>query len=181
MSGKSIDFELDGDSVGSATTNASGVATLTGVSLAGIDAGTYPGAVEASFTTDSTHTGSSGSATLTVNKANTSTVVSCGAGPFTYSGSAQTPCSANVTGPGGLNEALTVDYSDNTNAGTATASASYAETANYNASSDSETFEIGKADPSVSITWADATYDGRSASGVGVGEWGRVAGAGGSG
>ena len=78
-----------------------------------------------------------------------------------------------MTGPGGLDDALTVEYSDNTDAGTATASASYAETANYNASSDSETFEIDKADPIVSISWADTTYDGdphpASASVSGVG------------
>ena len=42
----------------------------------------------------------------------------------TYNGSAQTPCSANVTGAGGLSQSLTVTYSANTNAGTATASAS---------------------------------------------------------
>jgi len=173
VSGKSISFTLDGDSVGSATTNASGVATLTGVSLAGIDAGTYTDAVGASFTTDSTHTGSSDSANLTVNRANTTTTVTCGAGPFTYSGVAQTPCSAQVTGPGGLDEPVSVDYSDNEDAGTASASATYAQTANYNSSSDSKTFVIGKADPTVSITWADATYDGNahgasvSVSGVG--------------
>jgi hypothetical protein len=50
-----------------------------------------------------------------------------------------------VTGAGGLNETLTVSYADNVNAGTATASASYAEGANYLASSDSKNFTIGKA------------------------------------
>jgi hypothetical protein len=173
VSGKSVSFTLDGTSVGSATTNASGVATLSGVSLAGIDAGTYPGAVAASFTADATHTGSSGSASLTVDKAATTTSVTCSAGPFTFDGSAQTPCSASVTGPAGLDEALTVDYSDNTDAGTATASASYAGAANYEPSSDSETFEIGKADASVSIAWADVDFDGSahpaSASVSGVG------------
>ena len=117
------------------------------------DAGTAT--ASASYAETANYNASSDSETFEIGKADTSTAVTCDAGPFTYSGVAQTPCSANVTGPGGLDDALTVDYSDNTDAGTATASASYAETANYNASSDSETFEIGKADASVSITWAD--------------------------
>jgi YVTN family beta-propeller protein len=49
IAGESIDFTLNGNAVGSATTNASGVATLSGVSLAGINAGSYPTAVGASF------------------------------------------------------------------------------------------------------------------------------------
>jgi hypothetical protein len=47
-----------------------------------------------------------------------------------------------VTGPAGLNESLTVSYSNNVNVGTATASASYAGSANYLPSNDSETFQI---------------------------------------
>ena len=66
--GKTISFSLNGNSVGSAVTNASGVATLNNASLSGINAGPYPGGVSASFTTDATHTGSSDTADLTVNK-----------------------------------------------------------------------------------------------------------------
>jgi hypothetical protein len=61
--------------------------------------------------------------TSRINQAATTTVT-CGVGPFTYPGSAITPCSASVTGPGGLNQSLTVSYQNNTNAGTATADAS---------------------------------------------------------
>src|SRR5206468_10245425 len=68
---KSISFTLNGTSVGSASTNGSGVATLSGVSLSGINAGTYnPGVnsgISASFVGDSSYTASSGSNTLTVN------------------------------------------------------------------------------------------------------------------
>ena len=71
--------------------------------------------------------------------------MTCPAGPYTYSGTAQEPCSAPVTGVGGLSQSLTVTYTDNTDAGTATAAASYAGDANHLGSSDSETFEIGKA------------------------------------
>jgi hypothetical protein len=56
------------------------------------------------------------------------TTVTCGAGPFTYTGSAITPCSASVTGLGGFNQSLTVSYHNNSNAGTATANASHSPT-----------------------------------------------------
>ncbi len=46
---QSITFTLNGTQVGSASTNASGTATLPGVSLAGFTPGTYPGAVRADF------------------------------------------------------------------------------------------------------------------------------------
>ena len=70
VSGKTIAFTLNGSSVGTATTNGSGVATLAGVSLAGINAGSYPAGVGASFAGDATYGASSGSGSLTVAKAN---------------------------------------------------------------------------------------------------------------
>ena len=70
----------------------------------------------------------------------------------TYTGSAQEPCSANVTGAGGLDESVLVTYSDNTNAGTATASASYGGDANHKPSGDSKTFAIEKADSTTTVT-----------------------------
>jgi CSLREA domain-containing protein len=69
LSGKSVAFTLKGNSVGSATTNASGVATLTGVSLSGINAGTYVNVVGAAFVGDASFKGSSGVGSLTVSKA----------------------------------------------------------------------------------------------------------------
>ncbi len=68
--GKSISFTHNGSAVGSATTNSSGVATLTNVSLSGINAGSYSGAIGASFAGDSGYTSSSGTGTLSVSKAN---------------------------------------------------------------------------------------------------------------
>jgi hypothetical protein len=44
-----VTFSLNGLLVGSATTNAEGIATRTGVSLAGIESGTHAGVIEASF------------------------------------------------------------------------------------------------------------------------------------
>lgn len=172
LGGKLISFTINGSAAGTATTDASGVATLSGASLAGINAGT--GAVGASFAGDSGFLGSSGSGSLTVAKASSTTVVSCPAS-VTYDGSAKTPCSANATGAGGLNQALTVTYSDNTAAGTATASASYGGDGNHDGSSDSKTFTIAKAPSTTTVNCAaTVTYDGSaktpcSANATGIG------------
>jgi hypothetical protein len=79
-----------------------------------------------------------------------------------YNGSAQTPCSAAVTGAGGLN--LTPDpvYANNVNAGTASASYTYTGDANHSGGSDSKDFTIDQA-PSVTTVTCDAgpfTYTG---------------------
>ena len=56
--------------MGSATTNASGVATLAAPSsLAGINAGSYPAGVTATFTADASYSGQTASNSLTVTKA----------------------------------------------------------------------------------------------------------------
>ncbi|MDX6481532.1 MAG: trimeric autotransporter adhesin [Gaiellaceae bacterium] len=67
VSGATVSFTLNGVSVGSAKTNASGVATLPNVSLDGIDVGEYEDAVGASFDgDDNSAAASSGSSSLTV-------------------------------------------------------------------------------------------------------------------
>ena len=55
---------------------------------------------------------------------------------------ALTPCTATVTSADGLNQSLTVTYSNNVNAGTATANAAFSGDSNHTASNDSETFTI---------------------------------------
>jgi Galactose oxidase, central domain len=116
----------------------------------------------ASYVESANYLGSSDSEDFTIAKAATTTTVSCGAGPFTYNGAAQTPCSATATGAGGLNDTLTVSYTDNTNAGTAHADASYAESTNYLGSSDSKTFDIAKAATTTTMTCGAGpfTYNG---------------------
>src|SRR5262245_65829909 len=69
LSNETIDFILNGDSVGSATTNANGVATLNNVSLARIQAITYTNGVKAVFSGDGNFRGSQGTANLTVSRA----------------------------------------------------------------------------------------------------------------
>src|SRR5207253_1562515 len=52
VSGKSISFTLNGNPVGNAMTNGAGVASLSNASLTGINAGSYPTGVGASFAGD---------------------------------------------------------------------------------------------------------------------------------
>jgi hypothetical protein len=68
VNGKAIDFRRQGAAVGSAVTDASGVATLAGVDLAGLAVGTYPDGVYAAFAGDSSFAPSSSTAALTVTK-----------------------------------------------------------------------------------------------------------------
>ncbi|MET3542612.1 hypothetical protein ABID22_003342, partial [Pontibacter aydingkolensis] len=247
LSDKTISFTLNGSPVGSAITNSNGIATLSNVSIAGINASStaYAGAVGASFAAESGYAASTGSGNLTVNKAsstiavtgsNTFTYDGTAQGPatstitgstgavtytytgtsnggvayaasatkptlagsysvtamlaaddnydgktsaaysftigkapsvttvtitgatFTYTGSAITPATVSVTGAGGLDITPDAAYSNNTNAGTATASFSYAETANHLASSDSKTFTIGKAATTTVVTLAEGPF-----------------------
>ena len=110
---------------------------------------------------DANYQGSSAPGTFVVNTASSTTTVTCGVGPFTYLGAAITPCSATVTGVGGLSQALTVNYSNNVNAGVASAGASFAGDANHDSSSDSKTFTISQAPSPTSITCpANVTYTG---------------------
>ena len=71
VSGKSISFSLNEGGtitpVGEATTNASGIATLTGVNLLGFDVGTFTGVIGASFAGDSADSASQSTGDLTVN------------------------------------------------------------------------------------------------------------------
>ena len=105
----------------------------------------------ASYDGDANHLGSSDSKTFEIAKASSSVTVSCPES-VTYTGSAQEPCTASVSGAGGLSESLSVSYANNLNAGTATASASYAGDANHLASSGYATFTIDKAPSTVTVT-----------------------------
>ena len=80
-----------------------------------------------------------------------------------YDGSARTPCTVAVTGAGGLSLTPAASYSHNTDAGTATASYTYAGDANHDGSSDSKDFTINKRNVTASISAADKTYDSTNA------------------
>ena len=161
VSGATIDFLVDNSSVGSAVTNVSGVATLS-YDPSALNAGSHN--ITASFAGQTlggiTYTGtSSGTQTLNVGQASSTTTVTCPAS-VVYDGAAQEPCTVSVTGAGGLNLSPDAVYTDNTDAGTASASYTYSGDANHTGSSDAQTFEIEKA---VSVTDvscpASVTYD----------------------
>ena len=69
VGGKNINFYLNGNSVGTAMTDSGGLATLSGVSLSGINSGDYPAGISASFSGDANYSISSGSGTLIIYKA----------------------------------------------------------------------------------------------------------------
>jgi hypothetical protein len=66
---ETVTFSVDGNGVGTATTNANGVATLAAASLAGVGTGSYAGGLVARFAGDPTYAATSAAANLTVNKA----------------------------------------------------------------------------------------------------------------
>lgn len=157
--GKPVRFTLNGIDVTPSTaptTNASGVATLANVSLAGINANTYATGVSASFAGDATHASSNSTGSLTISRALSTTTVTIPEGPFTYTGSPITPATVTVTGAGGISlvNAPVATYSNNINAGVNTASASYtfAGDNNHISSTDSRTFSIGRAANTISFT-----------------------------
>lgn len=119
ISGKTVTFSLNGATLGTATTNGAGQAFFT-VSVAGFALGTYPGAVSASFAGDTLFTASSGTGSLTVNRAVLTVVANSVAKlyldpnpPFTYSitGFLNGDTAAVVTGTTTCNTVVPTDAS----------------------------------------------------------------------
>ncbi|HEX7568036.1 MAG TPA: hypothetical protein VF355_05660, partial [Anaerolineaceae bacterium] len=101
LNGKTIAFSLNGTSVGSATTNASGVATLASTSLSGISAGDYPTGALASFAGDGSYTATSITADLRVTGTVTTLTVSPASGTYTgIAGSGTVSLTATLTRSG---------------------------------------------------------------------------------
>jgi hypothetical protein len=96
---------------------------------------------------------------ITINKASSTVTVSCPAS-VVYTGAAQTPCTAKATGVAMSDVSLTVDYTNNTNAGPASANASWAGDNNHTGNTGTGTFTISKADPVCSISGYTGIYDG---------------------
>src|SRR5206468_11660796 len=130
-----IAFTLNGNSVGSATSNGSGVATLNNVSLSGINAGTYASGVGASFAGDSGFAAANGSASLTVNKATPTATLGVTNSPQPYNGSGQSALVSVTTSsvPGAVQNVLTGGATTKTNAGTYAVTADFVpnDTTNY--------------------------------------------------
>ncbi|HXZ57710.1 MAG TPA: carboxypeptidase-like regulatory domain-containing protein, partial [Gaiellaceae bacterium] len=160
VSGKTVSFTLNGSSAGSAVTNGSGVASESGVSLAGINAGSYPTGVGASYAGDGSFDPSNGSNSLTVSKADQAISVTTHA---PASAVFNTGFSVAASG-GGSGNPVTFSSSgacSNTGAnftmtsGTGTCSVMYdqAGNANYNAAPQvTESVTAQKASQAISVT-----------------------------
>jgi hypothetical protein len=162
ISNKSITFTLNGTNVGTAITDANGLATLTGVSLSGINAGTYADAVTAQFAGDLTFAASNGAGQLIVQKA--TPLLQVTGGSFTYDGQ---PHGAAAIATGVNNEALgpiTLLYGGAgdipVNAGTYSITATFAGNQNYNSAVDNQqSIIINKASQTMTFAGlADKTY-----------------------
>ncbi|HET7456053.1 MAG TPA: MBG domain-containing protein [Gemmatimonadaceae bacterium] len=134
-------------------------------STAPTGAGDYT--ASASFPGDANHESSADAQDFSIAKATSTVALVCPTTPLTYTGAAQTPCTATVTGAGGLSQSLTPTYSNNVNAGTASASASYAGDANHTGSNDAGSFTIDKANPVVAAVGGSFTYTGAPHAGSG--------------
>jgi len=103
------------------------------------------------FTGNTNYAPSSGDVLISINKASSITTVTCPASE-TYTGSAIEPCTASYSGVNGLSGSLTPTYANNTDVGTATASATYGGDANHDGSTGNANFEITKASSTTTVT-----------------------------
>ena len=144
----------------SATAVAPGLSSTPDVTYSGnLNVGTATASVALAAT--GSYAAASGSATFQITPAATTTIVSCSASSLPYTSAAIAPCSATTTSPAGLNTPTSVMYTDNVNAGTVTASATYTATANYLASSGSASFSITPAATTTVVSCpASVTFNG---------------------
>ena len=131
------------------------------------------GTVGWSFAGDANHNASSGTASVTIGKAATTTTVTVSDG--TYNSNPQGG-SATVSSAAGLNQSLSVSYvgtgstsygpsaTPPTDAGTYNAAATYNESTNYFGSTDVKAFAIGKAAARLNLSGLNYAYDGTAKS-----------------
>jgi N-acetylneuraminic acid mutarotase len=151
VGGMPVAFSLFGVPVGSATTAASGIATLTDVSISGRPAAAYPGVVGASFAATANNLASSATADLTVDKAPAAISVA-GGGTFLYDGSGHS-ASGSVTGV--LGESLgsaSITYTDLSSLSTSSAAPFNAGSYDVSASFGGDTNYLAGANNSARIT-----------------------------
>jgi hypothetical protein len=149
VSGKTVTFTLIGDSVGSAATDSSGIASLPNVSLAGISAGSYPSGIAATFAGDSGYTASNSTAALAVSLADQTITFDALAnktfGDLDFAVTATTASSLVVSFSATGSCSLTGTTVHLTGGGSCTVTASQAGDSNYNPGSDvPQTFSISK-------------------------------------
>ena len=160
IAGRTVSFMLNGVAVGSAVTDASGVATVLNISTTGIDAGPHDKYIKANFVGDATYGAVEGLGNLTL--AQQSSAISLDNLVQVYTGLPLAP--TVTTNPAGLS------YSWN---GTApqTGAGSYPVTAtvtdpNFTGNSASGTFTITRAFVTAHITVNDKIYDGTNVASI---------------
>ena len=164
VSDETVSFSLNGTSAGTGTTNISGVATLSSVSLAGIASGTQSGYIGASFAGDTSHAGSSGTGTLVVNPANL-TVTAANAS-MTYGGTEPTftATASGLVNGDTLASLGTLTFTTNpatiSGAGTYSIVPSLANVSNYNVTYGDGTLTVTPANLTVTAANASMTYGG---------------------
>lgn len=163
LAGKPVTFKLNGANFGgnTATTDANGVATIPGVSLAGLNAGSYPNYVSAKFASDSSYAGTSGANSLTVEKA-TPAVVWSNPADIVYGtplGAAQLNATANVPGSFVYTPAAGTVL-DAGNGQTLLAQFTPADTTNYNVVMKEVSINVAKALATISLSGLTFDYDG---------------------
>jgi len=115
LGGKVVSFTLDGGFAGTAVTNSSGVATLTGVpqtDTTGPDAGT----IVASFAGDSTNLLSQNSGNLVVSQSSTTTTLTSSANPSASGSSVTFTATVAAVSPGSGTPTGTVNFFDSSSA-----------------------------------------------------------------
>ena len=167
VQGQIIHFAYNGNSVGQASTNAQGVATLGHVVLPGINAGVHANAVTAVYAGTLNFGQNSGGGNLTLSQAQAN--LSLGGLSQTYDGTAK--AATVVTAPPGLTPALSYKDATGNPVASPTAAGSYTVSAtiadpNYTGSA-TGTLNIAKAQLTVSgITASNKTYDGTAAAAI---------------
>jgi hypothetical protein len=121
ISGETITFTVNGTSVGTATTNSSGVATLSGVANTEA-AGTYT--VDAKFAGNTTNSGSSGSGTLTVVQGTATSVTAVSGSGATGGTDTYTATLTNSSTSAGISGETITFTVNGTSVGTATTNSS---------------------------------------------------------
>jgi hypothetical protein len=118
--------------------------------------------VSASWAGDANHADSTGTSGFAIAKADSTVTVSCPAS-VTFTGAAQTPCTAAATGAGmaAVDVTASLSYANNTGAGAATVNASWAGDANHANSTGTGGFAITPAVSTVTVSCpASATFTG---------------------
>lgn len=156
VSGKTVSFTLNGNPVGSGTTDGSGVATVSSASLVGINVGSYPSGVAAVFAGDSGFGPSNGTAALTVSKADqtitfgTLSGKNLGDADFTVSATASSSLTVSFTTSGNCSVAGSTVHI--TGAGSCTITASQTGDGSYNPAPDvPQSFSTAKMDQTITF------------------------------